>query len=435
MKPRFAELLGRYLHREESSIPRLARLTDIPEQTLKNWLAGKTVRPRSRQYLIRIAEALRLNVPETQVFLSAAGHSVRRHRPANPAPPDQTSLDSRSGSREFPGAIAAFQAPMTLPTFVGRIQDLTHLENLLSAESVDRVVCLQGMAGSGKSVLAAELCHRLRDRFPAGIWWAGLDRTDSLSVLRQFADALGLSHDAASGFASNRARVFGHDQDQRRLIVLDGAALARPVRLLLPPSSFGATVLVTTRHDLHLEGSIVYRLHPFAADGLEALDLFRRFLGPGVVEAEISALREIAQLLGQLPLALAIVAGQMAADPEPGKVERILDKLGRTTTRLSVLQRDDLALTASLETHYASLTSEQRKFFADLHVLGLDEFGVAAAAAAAAAPFAEAEARLEWLADRSLIQRISAGRWQFHPLLHDFARVQALKPSASEVSR
>ena len=423
----FSERMGRYLHREESSIPRLAQLTGVPVQTLKNWVAGKTTRPRSRQALLRVAEALHLSPAEREELLLSGGHSPERVGTAQilrAIPGREAAVPHPIESRT---ASVPFQVPMALPTFVGRQLDLIQLERCLRSAGTNAVLCLQGMPGSGKTALAAELCTRLRSHYTDGILWARLDTTDAAGILKQFADALDIQLPGTASIEICRSLVLGHVYERQLLLVLDGAAIARQVRPLLPAPGAKAGVLVTTRNDLHLSHALTYRVYPF--EPRESLVLFERFLGPAADTAQSRARSDIAHLVGHLPLALAIVAGHLAAE-EPGlhAVHRTLAKLRRAPTRLALLERDDLILHRSLSVSLESLSVEQRVFFNRLRVLGLREYRAAAAAAVTKLPVAETEVRLDWLAERSLIERTPLGGWRFHPLLLTLARELALAP-------
>ena len=48
---------------------------------------------------------------------------------------------------------------------------------------------LEGMAGVGKTILAAHLAYRLRPHFFDGILWAQLDTSDTMEILSAFAEA------------------------------------------------------------------------------------------------------------------------------------------------------------------------------------------------------------------------------------------------------
>src|SRR5260221_8871415 len=61
--------------------------------------------------------------------------------------------------------------PYQLTSFVGRDQEITQLEELVTA---NRLVTLTGAGGAGKTRLAIEVANRLIDAFPDGVWLAGL---------------------------------------------------------------------------------------------------------------------------------------------------------------------------------------------------------------------------------------------------------------------
>src|SRR5687768_712519 len=70
----FSHLLADAIRRGHASIVQLHALTDIPLETIKNWLDGRSLRPRRWQDLIKLAAALHLTVRETNQLLHAAQH-------------------------------------------------------------------------------------------------------------------------------------------------------------------------------------------------------------------------------------------------------------------------------------------------------------------------------------------------------------------------
>ena len=104
---------------------------------------------------------------------------------------------------------------------------------------------------------------------------------------------------------------------RRVLIVLDNAADASQVRLLLPGSP-GCLVIVTSRSSLAglaaAEGAHPLRLGPL--DDEQSSRLLAARLGAERVATEPAAVTELIARCGGLPLALAVMAARAAADPE-----------------------------------------------------------------------------------------------------------------------
>jgi predicted ATPase/class 3 adenylate cyclase/Tfp pilus assembly protein PilF len=61
--------------------------------------------------------------------------------------------------------------PPLMTSFIGRDQDILYITNLIFS---NRLVTITGMGGAGKTRLALQIGHELKDRFSDGIWWVDL---------------------------------------------------------------------------------------------------------------------------------------------------------------------------------------------------------------------------------------------------------------------
>lgn len=427
-----ADVLGPYVARSYSSVNRLARLSGVPKRTIANWLDGRIEKPRHWQALIKLAAALYLSQIEADQLLTAAGH-----------PPVAELFRLAAGSeralfKPFQPLIftapfvAPFQVIVDLPTFVGRDSELIQLKEALLAGQHVGIFSLHGMGGVGKTALAVRLAYELRDHFPDGVLWARLDTSDTLTILSQFADAYGKDVHAYHDVESRGAIVRNLLNEKQALIVLDNAETSAQVRPLLPPSTSRCAVLITARNAelTVMDGWKRLALEPFAMDSGDALRLFKKFLDVEYVARNRAALAQIAELLGHLPLALAIIAGRMRTDSPP--LPKLIGTLQRSEARLRVLKRDDYNVQLSFDVSFDALSSELQSFFAMLGVFGGEDFEATAVAHVTATTREAAETNLRRLRTRSLAQESRAGRWRLHPLLRDYARQKLREAKADE---
>lgn len=70
----FTEVLQEYAGRSAYRPGQLAQLTGIPPRTITNWLEGRVQQPRDWQNVVRLGQALRLDLPEMDELLAAAGY-------------------------------------------------------------------------------------------------------------------------------------------------------------------------------------------------------------------------------------------------------------------------------------------------------------------------------------------------------------------------
>ncbi|GAA0370691.1 AfsR/SARP family transcriptional regulator [Streptomyces blastmyceticus] len=187
------------------------------------------------------------------------------------------------------------------------------------------LVLVSGMAGVGKSTVAHHLALRLRERFPDGVLYAGLNGfadgdvrpAEPDEVLDGFLAALP-PYTTVTGPESKSNALRSALARRSVLIVLDDALNAQQVLPLLPGDGTCA-VIITSRNDLlrlQSERKVLFRkMEPLQeADALEVLQ--------EKVSAEdrvkyARAFSELVRLCGRLPLALAVVARLLEVGARP----------------------------------------------------------------------------------------------------------------------
>ena len=427
MNPTLADLLGQYLQQTHTSVNRLAKLSGVPQRTLANWLNRIILKPRRWQDLVQVAAALHLTLAETDALLQVAGHpAIGQLRLKASTEADHQLLAAISPLRPAPSPSPQFPAPFQaiadLPTFVGREIELAEVKRALLNHGRAAICGLKGMGGVGKTTLAAHLAYQLRAEFPDGVLWARLDTSDTLAILGAFADAYGKDVSQYKDVESRATVVRNLLADKRVLIILDNAQNSAEVRPLLPPSTGKPAVLITSRHDLEVtDGWMRQPIHPFSPQSGATLALFTRFLGEQTVQAQAENLVAVGDLVGHLPLALAISAGKLASDPGL-TAAAFAERLRQQNTRLGELTREDRSVRLTFDASYETLTPELQQFLAVLGLFGGEDFGVDAAASGANIPSEQALTHLQQLYHLSLVQEGRPGRYRLHPLLRDYAR-------------
>jgi tetratricopeptide (TPR) repeat protein len=221
---------------------------------------------------------------------------------------------ARPTSAPFPGAAAgqpeeAMRFPGQGPTisnlparnrnFSGRGELLEELHASLLAESAAAVVptgAVHGLGGVGKTELALEFAHRFASDYDL-VWWMPAEQpTSVIAALATLAGRLGVAEvaDQSEMVAALFERLRQRD---RWLLVYDNAE--RPDRLawLLPPGG-GGHVLVTSRWGAWGSQASPLRVNVLAREESIA------FLGKRTGSDDRVALDALAELLGDLPLAL-----------------------------------------------------------------------------------------------------------------------------------
>lgn len=312
-----------------------------------------------------------------------------------------------------------FQAPASIPHFVGRVEELQELAQRLQ-QPASRVA-LVGMGGVGKTSLAIEAAHRLRPHFPDGVLWADAAASDPLDILQSWAAAFGCDYSGLRDVASRSAAVRSLLAGKKVLLVLDDVRIAGQVAPLLPGDPANSTA-VTTRNE-EVAAAIHASILPLAEwSQNESRELLVAVLGPGRVQQESEAAGELCSLVHHLPLAVEIAAQFLAVRPRQplaGMVQRLQGVQNRLDLRIS--SRD---VRTSFAVSWESLDEGHRQIFAALAVFEGCSFVVGAAAAVAALDDATTQERLENLKALSLVAEAEGARYRQHPLLADFAREQ-----------
>ncbi len=242
---------------------------------------------------------------------------------ATTAPP--TPIES---SPELPGNL-----PHASDTFVGRQTARGHIAALLNEQ---RLVTLSGVGGIGKSTLARQIGHDLRERFPEGVWWvefAGLPaapRTDDPSpalLAPALVQSLGIEQGPNQSITTALETFL---KSRRLLLILDNCEHVRVPVALLVSRLLGQCpklhVLLTSRAQLDLAEETVWPVPPFklpeyGADlqtlaATEAVQFFvtrvRAVRGSFRLEAATAgAVAQICRRLDGIPLALELAAARM----------------------------------------------------------------------------------------------------------------------------
>ncbi|MGW2602179.1 BTAD domain-containing putative transcriptional regulator [Streptomyces klenkii] len=232
-----------------------------------------------------------------------------RLAPAGPAAP------ARSGPR---GPVRPCHLPPDIGDFTGRAAEATRLMSALAPAdgSTHRPAIVHGATGTGKTVLAVHVAHRLRDAYPDGQLYACLTGSHELpvrpcQVLAAFIRALGgdVPDDEAAMAEAYQAALDG----RRVMVVLDDVRDLTAVRPLVPRHP-GCGALVTGRALTGLlPGAQWLALGAFSPD--DALGLLVRVLGPSRIEDEPDAARSLAEACRRHPALLRTTAARLAARP------------------------------------------------------------------------------------------------------------------------
>jgi DNA-binding SARP family transcriptional activator/Tfp pilus assembly protein PilF/DNA-binding XRE family transcriptional regulator len=353
--------------------------------------------------------------------------------------------------RQGPGqSERSHPAPAQLPAdtggFTGRDEHIERLDAVLArrdndGETAVTIAAIAGTAGVGKTALAVHWAHRVRDRFPDGQLYVNLRgyASDSpvrpLEALTRFLHALGLPSERVPVDEEEAVGLYRTLlADRRALILLDNASGAEQVRPLLPGSP-SCLVLVTSRDRLAgltaTEGAS--RITLDVLDPTDARRLLAGMIGDDRPDAEPDAVADLAEACAYLPLALRIVAANLAS-LQHTTITDYTDEL-RKRGRLAELVVDgdeQGAVRAAFDLSYEMLEPAARQLFRLLGLHNGPDFTAEAAAALTAGGVGTTRRLLGQLAGAHLVTEHAAGRYQFHDLLREYAADRAHEEDGGE---
>src|SRR5262245_10070889 len=270
-----------------------------------------------------------------------------------------------------PKTVAVQQLPVQLTSFVGRVDEMKEIAQLVD---VNRLVTLTGAGGVGKTRLAVHVATELAGEFGNGAWYVDLAPiTDPDVVPVTVARALGLpdqqgrpTMDTLLGFVSNR----------HMLVVLDNCGILLDASAALCVSLLGAaprlTVLATSREPLGVTGEATWRV-PSLSLADEAIELFTdraRRARPAfhVTDDNAAPITEICRRLDGIPLAIELAAARVRALSLAEIVDSLHDRFRLLTGGARTAVRRQQTLRASVDWSHALLTQPERVLFRRLAV-------------------------------------------------------------------
>ncbi|MEV5692452.1 AfsR/SARP family transcriptional regulator [Micromonospora globbae] len=316
--------------------------------------------------------------------------------------------------------------PRAISDFTGRQETLARLVKEIE-EGRTRVQLIDGMPGSGKTTLAVHLATALSDRYPDAqlfIDLHGHSERGPLSpaaALAALLRQLGVPGDRVPAEADERVALWRSELAHRRaVVVLDNAASAAQVVPLLP-SGPGCLTLVTSRR--RLTGLDEGR--PSSLDLLdpdEGVDLLARVVGPERVAAEPQAAAEVVRRCGRLPLAIRLAGARLAHRPR-WRIADLAARLADGRDVLTELVAGDRSVGQAFALSYAQVSPAAQRMFRLLGLYPGAEFDALAAAALADVPLSAAEHLVDELVDAHLVNEPDPGRFRFHDLVREYARL------------
>lgn len=340
-------------------------------------------------------------------------------------------------------ALQAHTLPLAATPFVGRKQELSELTHLL-AQPECRLLTLLGAGGAGKSRLAWQAAKLLREDYRDGIVFVPLEALSAAEAIStHIAERLELP---LHGHLSPFKQVGDYLANRHTLLILDSfehlldAAPQISAWLSTCPA---LQVLVTSRARLALEEEWLLPVGGLAfpernvsledAHRYDAVELFCQRAQRVTPDFQLSAeqlpgVLEVCHQVEGLPLGLELAAVWVRLMPCTEIAQEIGNNLDFLTSSSRNLPSRHQSVRATFEHSWKLLTPREQDVLRNLSVFW-GGFGKEAAKVVAQAPLLV----LANLVDKSLLRVTATGRYDRHPLLHQYTR-EKLMVHAHELS-
>lgn len=318
------------------------------------------------------------------------------------------------------------EPPSSLPSrpegFTGRAAELIAIQ---TAAGERRTVWVSGPPGVGKTGLAIEAGHRLRDRFPDGQLLArlngftpGVPATTVTDALNQLLVELGVPPEQIPTTEARKVTLYQTTlYGTKTLVVLDNAASPDQVRPLLPEAP-GCFAIVTSRRMGDPDTGEHVRLAPLPPE--EAAVMFRALTDQRRVSGRPAEVAEVAKVCGFLPMQIRLAAALFRRhDQWP------LDHLLHLIEEGGLWDADnDAEGTAVMRVSYQQLDEPGQTLLRMLGSLPGPDLDVTGAAALADCDVTRARALLDDLHEVSLLEEVGTERYQMLDPLKEFAATE-----------
>ena len=277
-------------------------------------------------------------------------------------------------------------------------------------QAIWRVVILYGLAGIGKTTLAAAVAHdeRVGEEFPDGILWVDAAVGKPEQWLERLCTALRLKRERWECWADCWQRWAG-EEGRRCLLVVDDVVEGRRLEPLLAELGPGVVVLVTTQQGAEIRAEVERWVSPgeIRAIGVRGMEveegrrLVERNLERELEVGEWEAVQEIGELVGWHPESLRLAAMEGYRRGWQATLE------GLESEGMPLISVDRM-----LARQWQRMEEEPKQWLLAL-VRWLNHgkrFGVRYGTAVWGVKLGVAERRLEWLESTGLVERMEEER-------------------------
>lgn len=314
-----------------------------------------------------------------------------------------------------------FQVPNEIDSFSGRQKVL---EMFLKTDLAGKVIVIHGPAGVGKTALAIKPGHLLRDKYQDGVLWYKIEEDNISDILLSIAKELGEDISGITDLQVRSTVVRSLLSGKNILLFLDSAELSKDLELLIPNSKFCTTIITSQKSSLKIPVICMsIELKPFTSD--ESLELFKDILQDKYSKISRQSLLKIASSVGNLPLAVHILARNI--------FQRNIS-LRSGEVPIKDLYHIDEGLESAISLSYNKLDTLKKSVLVSASIFKGKDFSSKSIGYINGLSVSATITILQSLIDLSLLEHSTKNRYRIHPAIKDFVREKLDYPRSSHLS-
>ena len=355
----------------------------------------------------------------------AAG--IRRHI-TDPAAGPELALFSEPA----PTPTASHRLPMPPQRFVNRKEEIDELDAILEqAEDTpgSAVAVVHGMPGVGKSSLATLWANAIRDKFSDGSHHVDFgsrgrdDPPDIDDIMVQLLGELGAEESAISTDRASRQQAYNRLTDSKQMLVFaDNVTEYAQIRQIRPRGDGSLVIAAVSTYSKEFDLEDAEPVELLTLGRLDAVAMIRKLSGFRRRDDPDTALSELAEHCGDLPIALAVAASHLRRH-RSWSVSEFLERIAAADDHLEAIAGGHgRMLTRMFDEVYNGLGADLRQFYRRLSLFPGTSFTEDAAAVVTDISATEARDRIEKLRDAHLVTEELQDRYQIHALVAEHMR-------------
>ena len=309
--------------------------------------------------------------------------------------------------------------PDKVPLFTSRQKEIQKVITLLEEEKA--VVSLHGGPGFGKTAIAIEVSHKLRDDHNIPVVFSQLTTSTNVDeMVREMCRDVGINHDDKPKSSlilwlrNIKSKIIFVMDDIDNLLV-DKTSLYEFVRLLRKNSNRLCQIVTTSRTSFKIPELSTEEVPVEEMDDEACVEL----LNTKCAEQGNDFLHELANLCGKIPLAMCIAGSRVDDFEDPNE---LLRHLKQEPMKFLKSPKSDQYVYQAISMSYKRCTDEEKESFVRLAVFDGSFSEKAACAVMKKDVFTQDI--LEKLVRHSLIKQPSKHRYSIHLLIKHFLKEQ-----------